>query len=113
MNALIEHFIEERNFVLNELYKKAITTEDKILILRDLETNNILGYGRWIGECPECIRTYMHENCGYYCRHESLNFLDLIEVMVEEDCDVNFDALVDEVFEFVKENQIIGTHYDW
>ena len=45
MNALIEYFNEQRNFVLNELYKKAITTEDKVLTLREIETNNILGYG--------------------------------------------------------------------
>jgi hypothetical protein len=113
MNTLIEHFIEERNYVLNELYKKAITTEDKILILREIETNNILGYGSWIGECPECIKTYIHENCEYYYRYESINFLDLIESMVEEEFDANFDELVNEIFEYVKEHQIIGTHYDW
>lgn len=112
MNALVEYFNEQRNFVLSELYKKAITTEDKILILREIETNNILGYGSWIGECPECIKTYICENCEYYCRYESINFLDVIEYM-EEECDVNFDELVNEVFEFIKENQIIGTHYDW
>ena len=43
---------------------------------------------------------------------ETINFLNLIESM-EEEFDVNFDELVNEVFEFVKENQIIGTHYDW
>ena len=112
MNVLIEYFNEQRNFVLNELYKKAITTEDKVLILREIETNNILGYGSWIGECPECINTYIRENYAYYYRYESINFLDLIEYM-EEKSDVDFDELVNEVFEFVKENQIIGTHYDW
>lgn len=113
MNTLIEYFNEQRNFVLNELYKKAITTEDKVLVLREIETNNILGYGSWIGECPECIKTYIRENCEYYYRYETINFLNLIESMEEEEFDVNFDELVNEVFEFVKENQIIGTHYDW
>lgn len=112
MNALIEYFNEQRNFVLSELYKEAITTEDKVLTLREIETNNILGYGSWIGECSECIKTYIRENCEYYYRYESINFLDLIESMKEES-DVDFDELVNEVFEFVKENQIIGTHYDW
>ena len=112
MNALIEYFNEQRNFVLSEFYKKAITTEDKVLALREIEANNILGYGSWIGECPECIKTYIRENCEYYYRYESINFLDLIEYM-EEESDVDFDELVNEVFEFVKENQIIGTHYDW
>lgn len=112
MNALIEYFNEQRNFVLSELYKKAITTEDKVLALREIEANNILGYGSWIGECPECIKTYIRENCEYYYRYESINFLDLIEYM-EGESDVDFDELVNEVFEFVKENQIIGTHYDW
>ena len=112
MNAVIEYFNEHRKVVLNELYKKAITTEDKVLTLREIETNNILGYGSWIGECPECIKTYIRENCEYYYRYESINFLDLIESM-EEECDVNFDELVNEIFEYVKEHQIIGTYYDW
>lgn len=104
MNALIEYFNEQRNFVLEELFKLGTSTEKKIDILRIIEKENILGYSSYIGDSPDSVYEILD---GDHYRYEVIPFLNCCS---EEDLTPE---LVDEIWEFVKENKVIGCTYDW
>ena len=102
-----------------EIFKKAdegaISKEEALRVLTD---NNLLPIARWI-EIPDFMDSY-----DYFDRYSTIKYMNYLDIADFKDEDGNvsqyaqfpdltWDEAINELYEFVKEKQVIGCVYDW
>ncbi len=106
-DSLVKEYKERLNKLADTLFERTDLTEfQKLYILHE---SRILPLGTWIDECPEILYNIISEDVEY--KYGPVYFVDIINMYKETFDDIN--DTIHEVYEWVKENKLIGTHLDW
>lgn len=117
-----KYFKEGKRHFVEFLLSKAESLENKILALKYISTEELLPKTGWSDDMPNTFIDCSYEEPELFSRHEIVDFYTnlryiydyLIEnqksTLPEEEL---WETLVDEVFEYVKQNRRIGTKFDW
>lgn len=99
-----------------EIFKKAdegaISKEEALRVLTD---NNLLPIARWI-EIPDFMDDY-----EYFNKYSTVKYMDYMDKSYFKDgdypyapySDMTWEEGINELYEFVKDKQVIGCIYDW
>lgn len=93
---------------LDILFFSCETTADKLEALRVISENDLLPRDGWYSDGP---KTLVDDWEDYFHRYETKDFYEWLSRRDEDGED--FDKLVDEIFDYVRANERIGTKLDW
>ena len=106
-DALVKEYREGINKFANTLFERTDLTEYQKLCI--LHASRILPLGTWMDECPVILYNIISEEVEY--KYAPIYFVDMLNIY--KDSFDNIDDAIHEVYEWVKENKLIGTHLDW
>lgn len=95
------------NELIYELFERTDLTEYQKLYI--LHTSEVLPLGVCMNDCPEVLRDVISKDIEH--EYEPVYFLTMLNVYKNDFTDIN--NAIHEVYEWVKENEIIGTHIIW
>ena len=119
VDCRVDKVIQFKTAVVNKLLKLASTTEEKEYVLEQIYKNDLLPICDYICDACNIVTEYL-EHSGYddyISRHEKIIFHryidDIYKYRKNLGEEVNRDEIVNQIFNWVKENRYIGTEYDW
>ena len=119
LDGLKNKIVQIKLELSGEIFKKAdegaISKEEALRVLTD---NNLLPIARWI-EIPDFMDSY-----DYFDRYSTVKYMNYMDKSYFKDgehgdysyvpySDITWEEGINELYEFVKEKQVIGCVYDW
>lgn len=106
-DAIVDAYKEGLYKYVNSLFERSDLTEyQKLCIIHE---SSLLPYGNWIDECPLNLYTRMIDDVEY--KYDKVSFVPLLNNY--KSSFENLEDAIHEVYEWVKENKLIGTHLNW
>ena len=117
LDICINNHLEDKNKLVNSLLNSAETTERKEIVLNVINKNQLLPFGTCSSDYPEFISNFIESNSERYnYKYEQIPYMEYINHMLYDECfkeDGSYDKHIDIIFDFVKDNMIIGNTNDW
>ena len=117
LDICINNHLEDKNKLVNNLLNSAETTERKEIVLNVIKKNQLLPFGTCLSDCPKFISNFIESNSErYHYKYEQTSYMEYIDHMVCNESfkeDGSYDKHIDIIFDFVKDNMIIGNTNDW
>lgn len=123
----VELHVENRKELVNLILQDRETIDEKLEALELISKNNLLPSGDYCEQMPSLfknvIEKHEHEYEGYIERNQIIDFFTDIDYFTgsivsergakDEAENEIFETVVNAAFEYVKENKIIRTKWDW
>lgn len=121
----VELHVRNRKELVNLILQDRETVDEKLEALELISKNDLLPSGDWCEQMPSLFKNIIekHEYEGYIERYQIIDFFTDIDYLTDliatergakdEDENEIFETVVNTAFEYVKENRIIRTKWDW
>lgn len=115
----INQITKFRKAIVDKLLNIATTSEEKEYVLEQIYKNDLLPICDYICDTCNIVTNYL-ESSGYdeyIPRHETVIFHryidDIYKYQKNLGKEIDKDKIVNQIFNWVKENKFIGAKYDW